>query len=180
MYYNIYLLKSEHTFWYNYFMDDVFAHLVFYILFKKIGEMIDSVVLISQGPILFFATAESNRQCCRSFTTRLQMSSKKWAKKYRKPFTLLGFRQSRRRDSFSAPVVAERASTGRAATTPSAAQIPCQSDSVVLMNKEPEIPYGISGSLFIEATGFEPTTSASRKLLTLLKSLKNRAFTESR
>jgi hypothetical protein len=51
-------------FWYNYFMDDVFAHLVFYILFKKIGEMIDSVVLISQGPILFFATAESNRQCC--------------------------------------------------------------------------------------------------------------------
>ena len=37
-------------FWYNYFMDDVFAHLVFYILFKKIGEMIDSVVLISQGP----------------------------------------------------------------------------------------------------------------------------------
>ena len=66
--------------------------------------MIDSVVLISQGPILFFATAESNRQCCRSFTTRLQMSSKKWAKKYRKPFILLGFRQSRRRDSFSAPL----------------------------------------------------------------------------
>ena len=26
-------------FWYNYFMDDVFAHLVFYILFKKIGEI---------------------------------------------------------------------------------------------------------------------------------------------
>ena len=44
-------------FWYNYFMDDVFAHLVFYILFKKIGEMIDSVVLISQGPILFHHTA---------------------------------------------------------------------------------------------------------------------------
>ena len=62
----------------------------------------------------------------------------------------------------SAPVVAERASTGRAATTPSAAQIPCQSDSVVLTNKKPEIPCGISGFLFVEATGFEPTTSASR------------------
>ena len=36
----------------------------------------------------------------------------------------------------SAPVVAERASTGRAATTPSAAQIPCQLDSVVLTNKK--------------------------------------------
>ena len=80
----------------------------------------------------------------------------------------------------SAPVVAERASTGRAATTPSAAQIPCQLDSVVLTNKKAGDTLRYLRLFVRRGDGIRTHDLCVPKIINTAEILENRAFSESR